>query len=124
MLYGDIVGKGMNKIVYKIKHLVALPNLSNSANTHAELPSGWELTLEENIKLFNGSFLGFIHSHPGELSSKSRIDTSFALHLYEKHGPLLMGIIGKQNALRMYHVNDNKLVLVPGETTFFKLRLR
>ena len=121
---GSISGEGKNGIYYEICQFLPFPNLSQTPQITVIPPENWEQILEETLKLEGLRFLGFIHSHPGEISQRSKADTSYSLFLSSKHGSILMGIIGKGMSLRMYQVTENRFILINGTSKYFRIKTK
>ena len=123
-ILGTISGQEKNRINYEITKFLPFPNLSKTPRLTVTPPDNWEKILEETLKLEGLRFLGFIHSHPGEISQRSPADTDYSLYLSNQYGAILMGIIGKNTTIRMYQVADNKISLINGSSKFFKIRTK
>jgi proteasome lid subunit RPN8/RPN11 len=124
-LLGTIEGK-RNTILYEINDLIPFPNLSEEASIIVTPPIEWMAILEERRKLLNNNFkfLGFIHSHPGKSSKKSRLDDEFSLQLLRQYGSFLMIIIGYNYTLRCYLVDQDKTNLISGRIELFKIKIK
>lgn len=123
-ILGSISGQGKSSINYAISRFLPFPNLSTEPQLTVIPPDNWERILEETLKLEGLRFLGFIHSHPSEISQRSTADTNYSLYLSKQHGTILMGIIGKGSSLRMYQVADNRISLIYGTSILFKVRIK
>ncbi len=123
-ILGSISGQEKNTINFEISRFLPFPNLSKIPQMTVIPPDNWERILEETLKLEGLRFLGFVHSHPGEISQRSEADTSYSLNLSHQYGTILMGIIGKSSTLRMYQVSDNRICLIDGVSKLFKIRTK
>lgn len=70
----------------------------------------------------NLKFLGFIHSHPGKSSKKSKLDDEFGIWLLKQFGPVLMIIIGYKATLRCYLIDEDKTKIITGTVEKFKIK--
>ena len=122
-ILGTIKGKN-KRIQYEIKELIPFPNLSSTPEIMATPPEYWISIIDEKRKLLNNNlkFLGFIHSHPGKSSKKSKLDDEFGIWLLKQFGPVLMIIIGYKATLRCYLVDEDKTKIITGPVEKFKIK--
>lgn len=121
---GSISAQVKGIINYEFSRFLPFPNLSDTPHLTVIPPDNWGIVLEETLKLEGLRFLGFIHSHPSEISLRSKADTNYGLFLSSQYGTILMGIIGKNSSLRVYQVADNKISLINGTSKMFKIKTK
>jgi proteasome lid subunit RPN8/RPN11 len=120
---GDVRGR-KGGIDYRICQLIAFPNLASDPEHFGDVPANWESIVNESCKFDGNRFLGFIHSHPGTSSRKSRQDTEFFTSLSKQQGIFIAGIIGTRLTMRVYHVDEDKMTLIDGKSAEFKILTR